>query len=280
MSLGIFTIWDPKNNERTIQDHIDLLTKHGAFKWGVIHKQKGFPSSPLEAEQIERIHKLIKEGREVHLYIRSKVNWDVRLYAARLNLVEPGDIPWEDDPLVHDYYRLLKEQRPALWLSHWFTLLELQQVPADDFMHLHVSEELRHPKYIYEFPCPVHRARFRSYFSPFSVLTAEDLKSITIEEVSLGPTMIRGYVVKVNGRAISEERNRQLFVQRKELELLKVLKRGKLAIHDLAEKMNLGHKSTQKAIDRLNGRFAENGLPSIIDLREGLHALTAKIFIC
>lgn len=228
MRYHLFTIWDPKHNPRTIDDHQYILHEFGRVRWAVLHKPDVFGKIDLTRKKMEMLNRQINKGHNTYLFIRSKAKWDPSLHVGLVEKLEGERDDWEQDPLIPDYYKSLREKRPDLRFSFWMTLAHLKRViPADDFLDVYIPESVLDDKYIGAYPCVVSLRKVKDYFPvrPDRQDPTVKVNSITFARRWRQDVESPGWFVdRINRKVLTMELQKVLIFNPRAIELLKELK--------------------------------------------------------
>lgn len=279
MRYHLFTIWDPKHNPRTIEDHQDTLDKFGKVKWAVLHKPGVFGEFDLTQQKMEKLNRQIRKGHYTYLFVRSKAKRDPRLHVGLIEEVTGAREDWEQDELVPVYYKRLKKTRPDLEFNYWVTLNDLIHViPADDFLDVRIPKKLLDEKYIGAYPCVVSFGKVPDYFPVRTDRQDPTVKitNITFTRWRPGDVDKPGwYVERINNKTLTRETQKALQFFPRNIRLLKILKeKGPQTMKQLVTSLKVTNDDIYRLTSQLNRGLNRANYSALISREGARYSLT------
>jgi hypothetical protein len=193
----LFTIWHPKRNPDTIDDHIKVLVNNGRVKWLTLYDCDDFDKEEFRAiltdKQIKEINNQA-QGTETLLFMQCLNIFHFPLYAGLIDSIERVDdtMTQDDDPLIPSYYKKVISAE-NLKPCYAVTLVAIDEVELKEVLNLIPDPQFKSAKFNFPFPCIVFQRNVHSIFEG----PKGSFKLVRIESRAKGLQNLREYFVTV-----------------------------------------------------------------------------------
>lgn len=162
----LYTIWNPKHDQKTIIEHRKVLDDHDEVKWLVLYDketEKNYRDT-LSDKIIEKINEEAKKEETV-LFIQCLNIFKEPLWIGRIKTVERISKTKIDhhDPNIPQYYHEALSKFD-LEVSYSITLCDLDETELDKILDLKPAPKFQSAKFNYPFPCVVYQSPYQKFF--------------------------------------------------------------------------------------------------------------------
>jgi len=167
----LFTIWNPKINPKTIEDHRWVLAERPQVNWLILSdpKSKGFITK-LSNDFIEKINRQAKKQETLLFLLCLNIFRDDSLYVGKIQRIRKiinNDIDLKDEYLPSYYRKSIKKK--GLKVHYEVVLNDMKIIGIHQTRNLMLRDDFVSKKFNFPFPCKVMQKKEKIIFKKENV---------------------------------------------------------------------------------------------------------------